>query len=111
MIEKWIDSYFELEEKIFKEFGYEEDWRRFPIVDSRDDEWYFTGHSVIFHETLTPEIIESMDYYQNEVYTYRHLDKYVYHVDELTMMLVATGCDGNIYLQIFDNNKEVDSID
>ena len=47
------------------------------------------------------------DYYQNEIYTQRFLPKWVYRGKEYTMICVDTRTDGNTFLQVFDNSKEI----
>ena len=103
-----LNEYFKLQKEIHEYFGYKEDWRILPIVDSRQDFWFKTGGAVRFHdekETLEDE--ESGGYYENEIYTQRHLPKWVYVGEKLTMIVVDTHTDGNQYLQIFSNDKEI----
>jgi hypothetical protein len=45
--------------------------------------------------------------YCDEVYTQRHLPKWVYRGVEFTMICVDTHTDGNKFLAIYDNAKEV----
>lgn len=47
------------------------------------------------------------DYYRSEIYTQRFLPKYVYRGKDYTMISVDTRTDGNKFLQVFDNSKEV----
>src|SRR6478752_5988412 len=51
--------------------------------------------------------IDSADYYSDPIYTNRHLPKYVYRGAEFTMICVDTQIDGNKFLAIYDNSKEV----
>lgn len=109
---KLLDEYNSITTKIFEYFGYVEDWCIYPIQDYRDHWWRINGSeddgSVQFAEVpLTDEIIKSGEYYENEIYTQRFLDKWVYRGPEYTMILVDTHIDGNKFLQIFDNAKEI----
>lgn len=45
--------------------------------------------------------------YSNEIYTQRFLPKWVYRGKDYTMICVDTHTDGNKFLQIFDNSKEI----
>jgi len=106
---KKLDKYLELENQIFKYFGYVEDWRRLPIEDSRDYFWRLYGEgpgSVRFADT--PELLDDPDmhYYEDEIYTQRFLPKWVYRGEEFTMICVDTHTDGNQFLRIFENAKE-----
>lgn len=126
--ENIVDKYFRLRKSIFDKFGYQEDWRHFPIEDYRDVYWTLdrSESSVTFAETeenlriglIDLGIVDDEetrfalkktkipDYYQDNVYTYRHLSRYVYPAHDYTMILVDTYTDGNILLKIFDNKKE-----
>jgi hypothetical protein len=104
-----LDKYMDLKKQIFDYFGYVEDWCVFPIVDTTESYWTINGSdtcgSVTFADTV--EQFESDgDYYMEDIYTQRFLNKWVYRAPEYTMILVATGCDGNTFLRIFDNEKE-----
>ena len=113
-----IDTYFELEEEVHKAFGYKEDWRAIPLDDKRDflwclDAYYDANGMVRSGEVCYAETLEDLndrengECYSNEIYTQRFLPKYVYRTDEYTMISVDTHTDGNKFLQIFDNLKEV----
>lgn len=101
-----IDAFFKAHEEICKLFGYEHDWRVFPIVDNREMEWFIVENEVIMAEKLTSEIIEKEEYYSSEIYTYRHLSKWIYETNDYTMILVDTGSDLNIWLSVLDNMKK-----
>lgn len=108
---KLLDDYFKLQKQIYEYFGYVEDWAVIPIEDSRECYWRIIGGDtgdVRFAETK--EILldeDSEQYYENEIYTQRHLPKWVYRGEEYTMICVDTHTDGNKFLQIFSNDKEV----
>src|SRR4051812_710924 len=106
---KLLDNYFSLEQQIFDYFGYQEDWCVLPLNDSRDYYWRLDGDgpgAVMF--ALTEEELrnEEGDYYSDEIYTQRHLPKWVYRGAEFTMICVDTHTDGNRLLRVFDNTKE-----
>lgn len=101
-----LDQYLTLQKQIFEYFGYEENWRVFPIDDCRGSIWSTDGSSVVrFADQM--EDFSSGNYYENEIYTQRHLSKWVYRGPEFTMIVVDTHTDGNKFLQIFDNAFEV----
>jgi len=107
-----IDQFFELQEAVHKAFGYTEDWVVIPLEDSREMYWRLnaagddTSGDVLFAESIE-ELDDGEVYYQNDIYTQRFLSKYVYRTEEFTMICVDTHTDGNKFLQIFDNTKEV----
>lgn len=112
-IMKLLIKYLALKKEIFDYFGYVEDWKSIPLDDATDYFWQLNeisdgSGSVRFSEnaqTLKDE--EAGDYYENEIYTQRFLPKWVYRGKDYTMICVDTHCDGNKFLQIFDNTKEL----
>lgn len=110
-----LQQYFELQEKIHQYFGYTEDWKVIPMDDSTIFYWKLTEYEdgtgyVRFHETeeaLKPENEDEGKYYENEIHTQRFLPKLVYRAEDYTMICVDTHTDGNKFLQIFDNSKEI----
>ncbi len=110
---KLLDDYFELRKKVFTYFGYEEDWKVIPLDDQTDVHWFLDqrgsddGSVVWSDEPFTEEIIKhGGGVYSAEIFTYRHLDKFVYRGPEFTMVVVDTHTDGNKFLMVFDNAKE-----
>lgn len=106
-----LDQEQAVRQKIFDYFGYVEDWRVLPLDDAREYYWHLTGEGycdeVKFarrEENLFEGTMD--DGYSNEIYTQRHLPKWVYRGPDYTMVVVDTHTDGNQFLQIFDNSKE-----
>lgn len=120
-IDDVVDSFFDAREAIFEHVGYVEDWRVLPIDDSRDQFWAVDKHErewVKFSSSREALAywLESDDYgphgdklYENQIYTQRHLSKWVYRGEELTLVVADTNTDGNKYLQLFRNENEVRS--
>lgn len=102
---KLLDAEQAIRQEIFDYFGYVENWRVLPFDDARDCYWRLRDGEVMFAETLD-KLNSDGNYYVNEIYTQRHLDKHIYHGKDYTMMMVDTHTDGNKFLQIFDNSKE-----
>lgn len=107
-----LDDYIGARKRLFDYFGYVEDWRVLPFDDARGMYWQLDGEGpgeVRFADTR--EELESGEgnCYTNEIYTQRHLKKWVYRGAEHTMVVVDTHTDGNKFLQIFDNALEVRS--
>jgi hypothetical protein len=120
---KLLDQYFKLQKEIYDYFGYVEDWVVIPIEDRREyywclddeDEVYFTSKK----ETMKQLLVNHLDWetldeslqnnvYSNEVYTQRFLDKWIYRGPDYTMVVVDTNTDGNKFLAIFSNDKEME---
>jgi hypothetical protein len=107
-----FEQYDNVKQQIFDYFGYVEDWRVLPMVFDTEYFWYISGSeesgNVVFAETVEQlEDEDSGNYYENEIYTQRHLSKWVYRGEDYTMICVDTHCDRNQYLQILSNDKEV----
>lgn len=109
---KLLNDYNRTRQELFDYFGYVEDWVVIPIDDQTHQYWQLTGEGrgdvVRFAETLNKLQDEAAgQYYENEIYTQRFLPKWVYRGADYTMVVVDTHTDGNKFLQIFDNSKEV----
>lgn len=104
---KLLDQEQAIRKQIFEYFGYVEDWRILPFDDAREMFWRCTKDEVYFGESEEDVRDLSGDCYCNEIYTQRHLPKWVYRAEEYTMIVVDTHTDGNQLLQIFDNKLEV----
>lgn len=106
---KLLDDYFKLQKEIYDYFGYKEDWRVIPIEDCRGYYWYLEGEghndNVLFAETM--DDFKKGSYYSNEIYTQRFLPKWVYRGPEYTMICVDTHTDGNQFISVFENSKEL----
>lgn len=105
-----LDRYTKLRDEVFEYFGYVEDWRVIPLDDARDYFWQLDGEGpgvVRFADSKEELENESGNYYENEIYTQRFLPKWVYRGEEYTMVVVDTHVDGNKFLQIFSNEKEM----
>jgi hypothetical protein len=104
-----LDQYKEIQNKIFDYFGYVENWKVFPLDDSRNYFWKLDTQNtgiVKFAETKEELENETGQYYENEIYTQRHLSDWVYRGEAFTMIVVDTHSDGNKFLQIFANINE-----
>ena len=105
---KLLDEYFKLQKEIYDYFGYEEDWVVIPIDDATDMYWEVDEDKVTFAYSIEQlKDTDAEDYYQNEIYKQRFLPKWVYSGKDYTMICVDTHTDGNKYLQIFDNAKQM----
>ena len=106
---KILKEYFELQKQIHDFFGYVEDWKTIPLEDCTDSIWTLTGEGsgdqVYYANSM--QDFETGNFYGGEIYTQRFLPKYVYRGDGFTMVSVDTQCDGNKYLMVFDNSKQI----
>ena len=112
---KRLDDYFKLQKEIYEYFGYKEDWVVIPLDDCRDYFWFISGGeahggSVTYAEKLE-DFSPNGNYYGSAIYTQRFLPKWVYRGEEYTMICVDTQTDGNKFLSVFENSKEIDPKD
>ena len=98
-----FEQYENVKQQIFDYFGYVEDWRVLPLVFDTGYFWYLTGSEQYGWIVFTGTVEQLKD----EIYTQRHLAKWFYRGEDYTMICVYTHCDGNQYLQILSNDKEV----
>lgn len=106
---KLLDQEQAIRQQIFDYFEYVEDWRVLPFDDSTMYYWRLDGESpgnVCFADSEQELTDETGNYYENAIYTQRHLPKWVYRGEDYTMVVVDTQTDGNEWLQILDNAKE-----
>lgn len=104
---KLLKEYFALRKQIHDYFGYVEDWVDIPLEDGTDFYWYLTGEGHGDSVRFAEEIEAVHDMYEDQIYTQRFLPKWVYRGEEYTMVCVDTQTDGNKFLRIFDNSKEI----
>jgi hypothetical protein len=106
-----LSEYNAKRQELFDYFGYVENWAAIPVDDGTMYHWRLTGEGhgdeVQFADTPEELLDQEGNYYANEIYTQRFLPKWVYRGADYTMVVVDTHTDGNKFLQIFDNAKEV----
>ena len=109
---KLLNEYNQKKQELFDYFGYVEDWVAIPVNDATMYYWHLSGEGhgdyVQFADTEEDLFDENRgNYCINEIYTQRFLPKWVYRGKDYTMVIVDTHTDGNKFLQIFDNSKEI----
>jgi len=111
-LEEKIDQYFSLQKEIHEAFGYQEDYRVIPMNDARDVKWWFltdeeSGKLYYGYTELTKEVAtEGEEFYSTDIYTQRHLPKWVYRASSCTLVCNDTHTDLNVFLTILPNDKE-----
>lgn len=103
---KILDAYQAAHQAVYDYFGYEEGWVVLPFDDCRSYYWQLVGDTVHFaddKESIGPDGAT----YSDEVYRGRHIEKPVIRKKDLTLIAVNTHTDGNKFLAIYDNAKEV----
>ena len=103
---KLLEDYFKLQENIYQYFGYKEDWVVIPLSDNTEFFWGVEDCRIKYAGTLEAYNSDG-DYYESEIYTQRFLPKHIYRTDDYTMICEDTKIDGNKFLSVFDNAKEI----
>jgi hypothetical protein len=97
-----LDTLAQTEKAIHQYFGYEEDWKVLPIQDYTSFYWYIEGESVYYGDTPQEALLADVCYIDSILYGHD-----IHRKDDFTMIPVDTQTDGNQFLSIFDNTKEI----
>ena len=108
-----ITDYFAAQKELHDYFGYVEDWKAIPMDDATEYFWKLdqdapdSGGTIHYADSI--EELDSGDgnCYSDEIYTQRFLPKFTYRGAEYTMIACDPHVDGNKFLRIFDNTKEI----
>jgi hypothetical protein len=109
-----IDNFFEMQDEVFKYFGYKPDWKVIPLDPQLERHWMICGPedksstSVVYSDKpfTQTSVSEGSTIYSGTIYTQRFLPKWVYRGEDYTMVAVDTHTDGNQMLMIFENKLE-----
>lgn len=105
---KQLDAYKKSLESVYNYFGFEEDWAVFPIDDRRKYYWKINAHEVNFYDSVKAyEEQDGNHSYTDELLYHSHYPKAIYDGKDYTAILVNTHVDGNKFLAIYDNSKQV----
>ncbi len=117
-----VDNVQAAEKALLEHCGYAHDWRIFPLDDNRSMYWAVDREECEWirwspkREAIIAWVQDARgDFpeefgdkcFSGEIYTYRHLKKWVYRGSKFTLVLTDTHCDGNILLMIFCTDKEI----
>ena len=100
-----VDNFFKAKQAIYNHVGFKEDFVFYPLDDCREMYWTVDDESVFYSENK--ENLESDECYQDEIYTQRFYNKWVYRGEKYTMIFCHPHVDGMKYFRIFDNDLEV----
>jgi len=98
-----LNKYFEIQKEIYDYFGYVENWTVSPLEDCTNYYWILIDDSVYFADELSNFMDGS--YYDAEIFGTS--ETRICRKSDYTMITVDTNCDGNRFLQIFNNAKEI----
>lgn len=102
-----FNEYFKLQQEIYDYFDFKEDYVVIPIEDRREFSWTIINEEEVCFGDKDDIINDTGDYYSDEIYKQRFYDRWIYRAKDYTMIMVDTHTDGNKFLAIFDNSKEI----
>ena len=119
---KLLNDYFDKQKELFEYFGYVEDYVAIPLDDNTESFWRLDITGDPNNNTCRGEVVyadteedlddwEAGQFYSAAIYTQRFLPQFIYRGKDYTMVSADTQCDGNKFLMIFDNSKEVKDSD
>jgi hypothetical protein len=117
---KELDEYFKLQQTIYDNFGYKEAWRIYPLDDQREAWWSIESNVVHWsdkkenHQQLIDQEYECADIPGDDAYSglmigWQHDTPKIYESKDkkLSMIIVDTRVDFNVFLMIFDNERKL----
>lgn len=96
---KILDDYFDLLEKIYKYFEYDEDWHIYPLDDRTEFPW-FVEDDYVYYALNKEKLFGGDDVFCDYLFKGK---KGIWVGKEYTAMLVDTQTDGNMFLAIYSN--------
>lgn len=101
---KLLDDYFDMQSKLYKYFGYEEDWHVYPLDDRTEYFWFISedNSAVYYAEKVEDFVWEEGKYFEDDIIANK-----IYPGKDYTAMLVDTHADGNMFLAIFKDEFKV----
>lgn len=128
---KLLNKYNASVKSIHRFFGYEGDWKVYPIEDNTDYYWFINHGRVCFYQNMEQydkilkeytdilensedefgekqefELSELSGYFENWV-VYVDGKERIFEKDKYTAIIVDTQTDGNEFFSIWDNSKKI----
>lgn len=101
-----IQKYEAAQKELFQHVGFAPDYVVCPIDDCTDQYWSVEGQSVKYADSIK-QFNSDGDYYQDDIYSQRFYDKWVYEGLEFTMIFCDPHTDGVKWFRVFDNKKRL----
>lgn len=108
---KLVEDYKKALDAIYDHVGFKEDWVICPLDDCTEMFWEIdSGGKEFCRYAKTIKDIEDIDsgnYYEDDIYTQRFYNKWVYEGKDFTMVFCDSHTDGMKWFRIFDNTKRM----
>lgn len=110
---KLLDDYRNALLEIYKHISFVEEWRVYPIDDCSEKYWYIKRFDeIVYFDTRQDyESNNESHKYSNDIINRGVVGKGIFRGELFTGILADTNTDGNKFLSIFDNEKEMPVID
>ena len=105
------EKFFEAQEALFKHVGFIPDWVEYAIDDHTEKVWQTyldpKGGGYVKSADSVIQFHSDGDYYQDEIYTQRFYNKWVYEGKDVTMIFCNPGTDGINWFKVFNNGLRI----
>jgi hypothetical protein len=100
-----VKNYNKALQDIYDHVGFTEDYVICPLDDCTERFWDTNGETVFFADTEQELETRDGNYYEDEVYTQRFYNKWMYEGKDFTMIFCNPQTDGMRWFRLFDNSK------
>lgn len=101
-----LQTYNRALEALYAHVGFIEDWVVFPIEDRSEMYWQIIDSEVV-RWAGTKKKFTSGNYHEELIYQQKFYEKWVYEGKDLTMIMVDTQTDGNIFFAFYSNDRRL----
>jgi len=110
---KLIYNYNKALHALYEHVGFTPDYVVYAIDDCTGMWWSLTGSSTfsqyanVKYADSEEELKSDDNYYEDEIYTQRFYDKWIYEGKDFTMIFCNPHVDGVNWFRVFDNKKRI----
>lgn len=105
-MDEMLDQYFKLQGLIYAECGYTEGCLEFALADETDKFWRVGDYEVLYAETAADLVDDESEMRWVED-AYLDAGGWIFRGKKHTMVRIKSCMEGNQYLLVLDNEKEV----
>lgn len=102
-----VEKYEKAKQELYNHIGFKEDWVVFPLINCIESYWDYDKYSVYYSDVKKDVMTLNGEHYENEIYTQRFYDKWIYKGKNFTMIFCDPHVDGMKWFRVFDNTKRV----
>lgn len=104
-----IINYDKALDAIYEHVGFKADWVVCPLDNCTNMYWQVDPEGKYYcrYAKSINDFYSDGDYYEDEIYTHRFYDKWVYEGEDFTMVICDPKVDDMKWFRIFDNKKRL----